>query len=131
MSRDKLFYGGVAALSLLVPGALLMGQPFAEAREPMGTLTGWALALLIIVPSYLLLSRVIGDDDNQRFFRAWAGSTAARFVVVLVGTVLFAVLVDDAPIKSFLLSFFLGYMLLTGLELALVLSGRNTSRRHA
>jgi len=58
------------------------------------------------------------------------GGTGLRFVVSILVIVMFATLVDDAPIKSFLLSFFLGYVLLTALELGTAL-GRSPDGNHA
>ncbi len=129
-AHDRAFYTGTAVATAVVPTLILWGAPFDEPRHVLGAVVGWALALLVIVPSYVLLSRALGDDDNQRFFRLFAGGTIGRMVVVLVAVVLFATLVEEAPVKTFLLSFFLGYLLLTGLEVMMAL-GKAPNRRHA
>jgi len=133
MSRDRLFGLVTLALTIVVPGLLLLGRPFAEPRAAFGVLTGWGLGLLVIVPSYFLLAWALRTDNSQRFLMAFLGGSAGRFVVVIASVGVFALTVDDAPLKSFLLSFFLGYMLLTGLEFALALgaSSRASERDHA
>jgi len=128
--RDRIFLGGAALATAVVPALLVLGTPFAETRAFMGIVVGWVLALLTIVPSYFLLSGALKEENSQRFFRAWAGGTMGRMFVVIVSVVLFAVFVTDAPVKSFLLSFFLGYMLLTGLEVLTVI-GNTPNGRHA
>lgn len=130
--HDRVFAGGTLIATALVPTLIVLGAPFEESRHVMGTLWGWALALLTIVPSYVILSRSLRHDDSNRFFTAFAGGTIGRMVAVLVAVVLFVTLVDQAPTKTFLLSFFLGYMLLTGLEVTMALGGKNTPNgRHA
>lgn len=121
MMRDLAFAGGVLVLSALVLGWLLLAPPFAEAQPELGALWGWGLAALAIVPSYVLLSRAVADENPHRFHRAFMLGTMLRFGVCMVGTVVFWFAVPDAPIKIFLLAFGLGWLLLTGLELGLVL----------
>lgn len=128
MSADLRFGLGVLAATLAIPGALLATAPIAEARAPLGYLVGWGLALALVVPSYVVLSRVSRDPEDPRFNRALLGGTLGRFLLALVGMTLFATLVDDAPVKAFLLAFFLGWMLLTGLELGAVLRRRPAKR---
>ncbi len=130
-AHDRTFYVGALLATVLVPGLILLGAPFDETRYVMGTLVGWAIALFTIVPSYILISRALSQEDNNRFYKLWAGGTMGRMAVVLVSVALFASLVDDAPIKTFLLSFFLGYMLLTGLELTMALGSKAPNGRHA
>ena len=130
-AHDRTFYVGSLLATLLVPGLILLGAPFEETRYVMGALVGWAIALLTIVPSYILISRALSHEDSNRFFKMWAGGTMGRMVVVLVSVALFATLVEDAPIKTFLLSFFLGYMLLTGLEVTMALGSKAPNGRHA
>jgi L-asparagine transporter-like permease len=125
--HDRVFAGGTLIATAVVPALILLGAPFDEPRYVMGVLWGWALALLTIVPSYVLLSRAVRQADSNRFFTAWAGGTIGRMVLVLLAVVLFVTLVEQAPTKSFLLSFFLGYMLLTGLEVMMALGGNKAS----
>ena len=124
------FLAGLVVTSAVVPGLLWAGEPFAEPRRLLGLAVGWMLAVAIIAPSFVLLARALGSDDNQRFLLAFMAGTALRFVVAIAGVLLFATLVDDPPIKTFLLSFFLGYFLLTGLEMALTF-GRSPNGEHA
>ena len=131
-AHDRVFFGGTLIATALVPALILLTAPFDEARYVMGTLWGWALALLTIVPSYIILSRAVRQEDSNRFFTAWAGGTIGRMVLVLVAVVLFVTVVAQPPTKTFLLSFFLGYMLLTGLEVTMALGGKNSPNgRHA
>jgi len=120
-SRDRLFAGACFGLTVLVPGLLLAAGPFAEARTQFGTILGWTVALAVMIPSYALLSRAAASDDPQRFIRGFMMGTLLRLVITGVAAILFVLLVEQAPIKSFLLSFFLGYVLLTTLELTLTL----------
>jgi hypothetical protein len=130
--HDRFFAWGTLIATAVVPTLILLGAPFNEPRYVLGVVTGWSLALLTIVPSYMLLSRAVRQSDNTRFFNAWAGGTLGRMALVLVAVVLFVTLVDQAPVKSFLLSFFLGYMLLTGLEITMALGGKKAPNgRHA
>jgi hypothetical protein len=128
--RDRLFSVGTILTTAVVLSLLLLMRPVNEERFVFGVLSGWSLALLTIVPSYLLLASALNADKPNRFFAFWAAGTLGRMVIILLAAGLFATLVDRAPIKSFLLSFFLGYVFLTGLELVLTL--RNMpDRRHA
>ena len=130
--HDRVFAVGTLIATAVVPTLILLGAPFDEPRFVMGVLCGWALVLLTIVPSYVLLSRSIRSGDNGQFFQAWGGGTLGRLVVILVAVVLFATLVEQAPVMSFLLTFFLGYLLLTGLEILMALgSKKNPNGRHA
>ncbi|MDG2148222.1 MAG: hypothetical protein P8N09_01730 [Planctomycetota bacterium] len=130
--HDRVFTWGTVIATAVVPTLILLGAPFDEPRFVMGILCGWGLALLAIVPSYILLSRSIRSGDNAQFFQVWGGGTLGRLFLVLVAVVLFATLVDQAPIMSFLLTFFLGYMLLTGLEITMALGGKKSPNgRHA
>lgn len=131
MSRtDVRFLAGALAGSVAVPGVLLSAAPIDEARASLGYVVGWTLALLLVVPSYLLMARVTRDPEDPRFNRALLGGTLGRFALALVGMTLFATLVEEPPVKAFLLAFFLGWMLLTGLELTAVV-GRSKKKVEA
>ena len=118
---ERSFALGAALATALVPGALLMLGLFDEARASLGILVGWGLALLVIVPSFWLMARVMHSEDRLAFHRAFMGGTMGRFGLSIVGIVLFATQVTDAPLLSFLLSFFAGYALLSMLEVTLLL----------
>lgn len=120
-SRDRTFVGACLALTLVVPGLLLAAAPFGEARAQLGTIVGWSLALLVMVPSYMLLTRTASQDDPNKFIRGFMLGTLMRLVVTGLVAVLFVLLVEHPPVKNFLLAFFLGYMMLTTLELTLTL----------
>ena len=100
-ARDRRFSAGALLLSVLVPGLLVLIAPFGEPRATFGTLTGWGAALLIMVPSYVLLARAMDAGNAHRFLRNFMLGTLLRLV----------------------LTFFLGYMLLTALELLLTVRG--------
>ncbi len=122
--RDLRFAAGALALTLIVPGLLLAVVPFGEERSAFGTLAGWGVALVVMIPSYLLLVRSLGSVDPHRFLRAFMVGTTLRMLLTLIAVILFATQIEQAPVKSFVLSFFLGYMLLTGLELFVTLRTR-------
>jgi len=124
MVRDALFAAGVLALSALVLSTLLVGEPFGEAHAAQGAWWGWGLAVLAIAPSYVLLSRTVHDEDAHRFHRAFMLGTMGRFIVCMAGALVFHFRFEQAPMKIFLLAFGLGWLLLTGLELGLVLAPR-------
>ena len=117
--RDRSFALGALALSLVIPGLLLVLRPFDEPRAAFGLLTGWGVALAIMVPSYLLLSRTLGSEDSRTFLGGFLGGSLGRLVLTALAVVLFVKLVPEAPAGSFLTAYFLGYFSLTVLELLL------------
>jgi hypothetical protein len=130
-ARDARFAAGTLLLTLLVPGALLLAAPFAEERATLGTLAGWGAALLIMVPSYALLVRSVDAADPHRFLRAFMLGTLLRLVLTVGAVLVFATQVERAPLRAFVLSFFLGYMLLTALELMVTLRRDRRARSGA
>ena len=126
--RDGLFAAGVLALSALVPGPLVALGAFAEERSTLGVLSGWGLAVLMMVPSYLLLGRAVAEDNPHRFVRACMAGMLLRLALTGAGILVFALCVRPTPFKSFLVVFLLGYALLQALELTLTLRG---ARRRA
>jgi F0F1-type ATP synthase assembly protein I len=129
-SRDLRFASGTLALTLVVPALLLVLAPFGETRERLGVLSGWGVALLIMVPSYLLLVRSVDSTDSHRFLRAFMLGTLLRLVLTVVAVLVFVTQVERAPVRAFVLAFFLGYMLLTGLELVLTVRGNARGNPH-
>lgn len=127
--RFKQFLGGTLLATALVPGLLILAQPLAEPRQVLGFACGWGLALAALVPSTLLMLRV-KSEDGQRFYNVFMGATAFRFALVLGAVAGFWFLVDQPPMISFLMSFFLGYVILTALELVL-LTRRDPNGSHA
>lgn len=127
---DRVFVLGVIATSLAVPTSLWALSPFAEPRAALGVVAGWGLALLAIVPSFFLMSRVMGTDDSLRFQQAFMGGTMGRFVLSILGVVAFGLAVEQPPMWTFVLTFFLGYALLSALEVALLLK-KTPDRTHA
>ena len=124
MSRaDRLFAAGCLLLTVAVPGSLLAAQPFAEPRATLGVLCGWGAALLMMVPSYLLVSRTLARPGSRGFLQGVMGGMLLRLVLTVAAVLAFGLLVADAPLKSFVLAFFAGYVLLTALELRLLLRG--------
>lgn len=126
---DAIFAAGCVVFSLVIPGLMLSRPVFGESGSTFGTLAGWGLALAVMVPSYVMLSRTIHAENMHRFHRAFMLGTALRFAGCIVGTLAFALLVPDAPILTFLMAFFLGYVLLTALELPLALRRMSPSER--
>ena len=126
--RDRSFALGALALSLVIPGLLLVLRPFDEPRAAFGLLTGWGVALAIMVPSYLLLSRTLGSEDSRTFLGGFLGGSLGRLVLTAVAVVLFVKLVPQAPAGSFLAAYFLGYFSLTALELLLTVRRQPNGR---
>jgi len=123
ISRDLRFALGALLLTVLVPGLMLLASPFSESRGNLGTLVGWGSALAIMLPSYMLIVRSMESTDSHRFMRTFMLGTLLRLLLTIVAVIVFVTQVDDAPVKSFVLAFFLGYMLLMGLELMLTVRG--------
>jgi len=66
-----------------VPGILLL-LPMGAARARFGTLSGWGLALLIMVPSYALLSRAMRSEDPHKFIRSFMLGMILRMFATLL-----------------------------------------------
>lgn len=118
--RDRLFVLAVVGLTALVPVPLAVLQPLAEARSPLGTLAGWGLALLIMVPSYALLVRAVAEQNPHRFVTAFMTGAILRLFLTIGGLVGFWLAVKPAPMRSFVLTLLGGYVLLSAVELVLV-----------
>lgn len=118
MSRaDRASVLGVLLLSAVVPGTLALLAPFAEERATLGIVAGWGLALLVMVPGWLLVARAMVASGGHAFVRAFLGASLLRLLLTVTGVVTFALAVPQAPLFSFLLAFFVGYASLTVLEL--------------
>ncbi len=118
-ARDRAFALWTAAATVVVPGLLLLARPFDETRAVMGILAGWGMALAVMVPSYILLRRAMSSTAIKGFLGAFLGGSLGRLVITAVAVWLFARSVEQAPQWSFVLSYFLGYMVLTAIELSL------------
>ena len=129
MPAERQFLGRAALATALVPGLLMFTQPLNEPRQLLGFACGWGLALLALVPSTLMLLRV-KNEGGQRYYNVFMGATAFRFALVLGAVLGFWFLVDEPPVISFLVSFFLGYVIFTALELVL-LTRRDPNGSHA
>ena len=122
---------GVLLATLLIPGAMILGRPFDEIDATLGVLLGWGLAFVLIVPSYVLLSRAALDDDHQRFIRVFMVSVMVRFAASIVGVVAYWMFIDRTP-WTFVLTFFLGYATLSTIEVLLIRTKPDSSdRTHA
>ena len=125
--RDRLFVLAVVGLTALVPVPLAVLQPLAEARSPLGTLAGWGLALLIMVPSYVLLVRAMAEHNPHRFVTAFMTGAILRLFLTIGGILGFWLAVKPAPMRSFVLTLLGGYVLLSAVELVVVLQARGAS----
>ena len=121
--NDRLFTLGTVVLTLVVPGLLVLTRPLDESDQAAGFLSGWGAALLIMVPSYLLLMRGLRSGDFNRVLRAQLGGTLGRLVAMVACIVLFSRLMPEPPMLSFLIAFGLGWFALTTLELYAALGG--------
>jgi len=129
--RDRLFVLAVLGLTGLVAVPLAAFRPVAEERALLGTLVGWGLALLIMVPSYALLNRALAEENPHRFVSAFMVGSILRIFLTLIGVVVFWFAAQPAPIKSFLLAFLGGYVLLSAVELVLTRRPRAAATRTA
>lgn len=123
--RSRNFALATVISTLIVPGLLVALRPFGEPRVALAVGVGWGLALVAIVPSFAALVRVIGSDDQHRFQRVFMSSTLGRFLFCITGVGLFGVAIDEPTPKFFgvfLLSFFLGFVVLSAAELTALLS---------
>lgn len=125
--RDRLFALAVVGLTALVPLPLAVLRPLAEERAVLGTLAGWGLALLIMVPSYALLTKAMAAPNAHRFVSAVMAGAILRLFVTLGGVIGFWMAVKPAPMRSFVLSLLGGYVLFSAVELLLVLQARGAS----
>jgi len=118
--RDWRFVGLVLLASVAVPGLLLLLAPFTEARAALGVALGWGLGLVMIVPSYFVVSRTVAS--RQRVFQtAFVLSTLGRMALGLAGLLLFLLLVHEPPVLSFMTALGLAYVTLTAIELRIAL----------
>jgi len=125
--RDRLFVLAVVGLTALVPVPLAVLRPLAEERAALGTLVGWGLALLIMVPSYVLLTRAMAESNPHRFVSAVMTGAILRLFLTLVGVLGFWMSVKPAPMRSFVLALLGGYVLLSAVELLIVCQARGAS----
>ena len=75
---DRQFALGALGLTLTVPPALLALRFFSETRATLGTLAGWGVVLLVMVPSYVLLPRGVSDSNPHAFVRGFMLSGSSR-----------------------------------------------------
>lgn len=125
--RDRLFAALAVLASVLGPG-LLLALPFEGPRAALGILLGWSLGLLMIVPSYVVVSRTFRSSARV-FQTAFLVSTAGRMVLGLAGLLLFTMLVPDAPVLPFMAALGLAYVVLSAIELAIALRRAPEDRR--
>ena len=125
--RDRLFVLAVVGLTALVPVPLAVFRPLAEERAALGTLAGWGLALLMMVPSYALLTRAMAEQNPHRFVTTFMTGTMLRLFLTIAGVVGFWLVVKPAPMRSFVASLLGGYVLLSAVELLLVRPSRGSS----
>jgi len=129
-SRNRSFAVGTVLATLIIPTALIFLSPFESARNVFGVSWGWGLALAVIVPSFMAMSRLIESDDDRRIQARFMYTMMARFAASVVGVALFAVLVKEPPLYDFVLAFFLGFAVLSALDLTFLLS-KSPDRNHA
>ena len=125
--RDRLFVLAVVGLTALVPLPLAVLRPVAEERAALGTVAGWGLALLIMVPSYVLLIRAMAEQNGHRFVTAFMTGAILRLFLTLGGVLGFWLAVKPTPMRSFVLSLLGGYVLLSAVELLLVRPARDAN----
>ncbi len=114
---DAIFLGGAAALTVLVPGLLVVTNPFAEVGATLGAGFGWGLALVGILLSWALMARSRSRPEPTAFVRAFMAGMVLRLFLTIFCLVGFVTLLADPALKTFLLAYFLCFTALTGLEL--------------
>jgi hypothetical protein len=118
MSRvDRSSVLGVLVLTAVVPAGLAALRPFAEPRAALGFAAGWGLALLVMLPGWVLIARAMATAGSHAFVRAFLAAALLRLLFTMAGATAFALALPEPPLLSFLLAFFLGYGSLTLLEL--------------
>jgi len=117
---DRRFALGTLLLTAVVPTTLAALRPFGEPRSALGIAAGWGAALLMMVPSYLLVSRALARPGSTGFLQGVMGGMLLRLLVTVAATLGFGLLVSEPPLKAFVLAYFLGYGLLTFVELRVV-----------
>lgn len=127
---DKGFALATCGASVLVPGLLMLLAPFGEDQQALGIAWGWAAAVLVMVPSYLLMSRTVGSEDRNRFLRGFLAGSLGRLFLTVLAVLAFWKIVPEPPMVAFIVTYFLGYFLLTAVELPLSL-GRLPGRSAA
>ncbi len=135
---DRMFALGTALATLVVPTLIAVATPFDEARSTFGVAVGWAAMLLVMVPSYVIVSRTFapavkadGRPDNNGFLAGFVGGALGRMVLTVAAVWVFWAVVADAPIKTYVLTFFLGYVVLMTLEIVLTVGGVGARRSAA
>lgn len=129
-SRNRSFAVGTVLSTLAIPSLLISLSPFDAVRNVMGVACGWGLALAVIVPSFVVMSRLMESGDDRRIQARFMYAMMGRFAASVVGVALFAVLVDEPPLYDFVLAFFLGFAVLSALDLTFLLS-KSPDRNHA
>ena len=114
---DRSFALGTLLLTAALPTSLAALQPFGEPRSALGIAAGWGAALLMMVPSYVLVSRTISRPGSAGFLQGVMGGMLLRLLVTVAATLSFGLLLEQPPLKAFVLAYFLGYGLLTFVEL--------------
>ncbi|MGQ0554248.1 MAG: hypothetical protein ACT4PU_13635 [Planctomycetota bacterium] len=126
---DAIFLGGAAALTVLVPGLLVLTNPFAEAGATLGAGIGWGLALVGMLMGWALMARSRSRPEPAAFVRAFMAGMVLRLFLTIAVMVGFVTLVADPALKTFLLAYFLGFSALTGLELLSMKALSGTGRK--
>lgn len=113
---DRLFAAITLAVTILIPGSLMALSPFNVPQETFGMIAGWTIALAIMVPSYVVLTRAARHRSHLMFVASFVGGSLGRFMATLAAILTFHFAVPNAPMKPFLLTFFLGYFSLGTLK---------------
>ncbi len=119
---DRLFAITVLISTILFPLPLALFTPFGEERERVGVIVGWVVLLLVMVPSYLLLTRTVHFENKTAFMGAFLGGSIGRMFLTVIAIIGFWFLVEERPIKSFVTTYFLGYFTLCFTEIMLAMA---------
>lgn len=119
---DRLFALTVVIATLVFPLPLALFAPFGEHKQLVGIGSAWVIMLLIMVPSYLLMTRTVHFENKTAFMGAFLGGSIGRMFLTVIAIIGFWFIVEDRPIKSFITTYFLGYFTLCFTEVVLAMA---------
>lgn len=119
---DRLFALALVIATVLFPLPLALFQPFGEDSELLGIISAWVVMLLVMVPSYLLMTRTVHFENKTAFMGAFLGGSLGRMFLTVIAIIGFWFIVEDRPVKSFITTYFLGYFSLCFTEVALAMA---------
>lgn len=122
--RDGLFLLIAGFLTATVAPLLSAVRLFGEEQYTQGIWMGWGAALLIMIPSWFLLSRALVQTRPNAFLAGFLGGALGRLALTVCAVFAVWAFFPSPPLKAFVLAYFLGYFILTAVELCLTTTKR-------